>query len=133
LMGSRTAVCVSPLREKTVPIFICGEQGLKAWWTPKSWKAAADAMATFRSYILSLMNEERSYLKQGHTDHGHLVARLVKASEADQEQGAEDKVNMTQEEIIGNLFVYTFAGNDTTAIALTNLIIHMSANPHTQY
>jgi hypothetical protein len=28
--------------------------------------------------------------------------------------------------------VYAFAGNDTTAIALTNLVIHLSANPETQ-
>lgn len=121
---------LSTILGSIIQIFICGEEGLKAWWTPKSWKGAADAMATFRSYILSLMDDERLYLKQGKTDHGHLVARLVKASEV--EQGSDEKVNMTQEEIISNLFVYAFAGNDTTAIALTNLIIHMSANPQTQ-
>ncbi|KAJ4374838.1 hypothetical protein N0V83_001916 [Neocucurbitaria cava] len=135
---------LSTILGSIIQIFILGEQGLKAWWTPKSWKAAAEAMATFRSYILDLMNEERSYLKQGNADHQHLVARLVYACEA--EQGSDDerldrpaddeiksrKMNMTEEEIISNLFVYAFAGNDTTAIALTNLIIQLSANPQTQ-
>jgi cytochrome P450 len=135
---------LSIILSSIIQIFILGEEGLRAWWTPKSWKDAADAVGTFRSYILGLMDEERSYLKQGHTDHQHLVARLVRAKEA--EQGPEDedpsrsvdddttnkKVNMTEEEIVSNLFVYAFAGNDTTAIALTNLVIHLSANPETQ-
>ena len=34
--------------------------------------------------------------------------------------------------MISNLFVYAFAGNDTTAIAITNLIIHLAANPNIQ-
>lgn len=135
---------LSTILGSIIQIFILGEEGLKAWWTPKSWKGAAEAMATFRSYILGLMDEERSYMKHGQTDRQHLVARLVRACES--EQGADDesldkpaeedtmskKVNMTEEEIISNLFVYAFAGNDTTAIALTNLIIHLSANPQTQ-
>jgi cytochrome P450 len=120
-----------------IHIFIFGEKGLKAWWTPKSWKAAAEAMATFRSYILGLMSEERGYVKQGVTDRQHLVARLVRACEVNDANLAEEKtisskVNMTEEEIISNLFIYAFAGNDTTAIALTTMIIHLAANPQTQ-
>jgi cytochrome P450 len=135
---------LSTILGSIIQIFILGEEGLKSWWTPKSWKGAAEAMATFRSYILGLMTEERSYLEQGQTDHQHLVARLVRACESEQESDDESldkpededaisrKVNMTEEEIVSNLFVYAFAGNDTTAIALTNLIIHLSANPQTQ-
>jgi cytochrome P450 len=135
---------LSIILSSIIQIFILGEEGLRAWWTPKSWKAAADAVGTFRSYILGLMDEERSHLKQGHTDRQHLVARLVRAREAEQGSGDEDlsepvdddtiskNVNMTEEEMVSNLFVYAFAGNDTTAIALTNLVIQLSANPETQ-
>ncbi|KAH7390652.1 cytochrome P450 monooxygenase-like protein [Pyrenochaeta sp. MPI-SDFR-AT-0127] len=135
---------LSTILGSIIQIFILGEEGFKAWWTPKSWKGAAEAMATFRTYIIGLMKEEQMYLKQARTDRQHLVARLVRACEA--EQGSHDekldkladedttsrKVNMTEEEIISNLFVYAFAGNDTTAIALTNLIIQLPANPQTQ-
>lgn len=126
---------LSTILNSIIQIFILGEDGLKAWWTPKSWKGAADAMSTFRSYILRLMDEERSYMKQGQTDRQHLVARLVRArEEPDDEKPSDDsrKVNMTEQEIISNLFVYAFAGNDTTSISLTNLIIHLAANPQTQ-
>lgn len=135
---------LSTILDSIIQIFILGEEGLKAWWTPKSWKDAAEAMATFRSYLLGLMNEERTYLGQGKTNRQHLVARLVRACEVTQETEEKSpyklvnedrtnrKVNMTEEEIISNLFVYAFAGNDTTAITLTSLIVHLSANPQTQ-
>jgi cytochrome P450 len=135
---------LSTILGSIIQIFILGEEGLKAWWTPKSWKGAAEAMVTFRSYILHLMNEERTYIKQGRTDRQHLVARLVRAIEADEKtnDAALDKlteentitknVNMTEEEIISNLFVYAFAGNDTTAIALTSILYHLAANPQSQ-
>ncbi|TEY81018.1 hypothetical protein BOTCAL_0035g00110 [Botryotinia calthae] len=41
-------------------------------------------------------------------------------------------MTLTREEILSNLVVYAFAGNDTTAIALTNLFTHLAANPDTQ-
>ena len=129
---------LSTILSSIIQIFIFGEQGLQAWWLPKSWKEAGVAMSTFRFYILGLMNEERGYLSQGKTDHQHLVARLVRACEEEQPEKEETAANeskvmtLTEEEIISNLFVYAFAGNDTTAIALTNLIIHLAANPNTQ-
>jgi cytochrome P450 len=127
-----------------IQIFILGEEGLKAWWTPKCWKGAAEAMAIFRSYILRLMDEERTHVKQGRTDRQHFVARLVHALDTNQSPGEaplyevpdENKaiktVNMTEEEIISNLFVYAFARNDTTAIALTSILYHLAANPQSQ-
>ncbi|RYN57290.1 hypothetical protein AA0114_g2654 [Alternaria tenuissima] len=135
---------LSTILGSIIQIFILGEEGLKAWWTPKSWKGAAEAMAIFRSYILRLMDEERIHVKQGRTDRQHLVARLVRALDTNQSPGEaplyevadENKaiktVNMTEEEIISNLFVYAFAGNDTTAIALTSILYHLAANPQSQ-
>ncbi len=124
---------LSTILGSIIQIFIFGEEGLKAWWTPKSWKGAAEAMATFRSYLQDLMKEERLHLKKGLTDHQHLVARLVRASTAEPNPNDEGlHVMMTENEIVSNLFVYAFAGNDTTAIALTNIIVHLSANPQTQ-
>ncbi|KAF1959739.1 cytochrome P450 monooxygenase-like protein [Byssothecium circinans] len=129
---------LSTILSSIIQIFIFGEQGLQAWWLPKSWKDAGVAMSTFRSYILGLMNEERGYLSQGNTGRQHLVARLVRACEEEQAEKDGTAANggkvmmLTEEEIISNLFVYAFAGNDTTAIALTNLIIHLAANPETQ-
>jgi cytochrome P450 len=120
-----------------IPIFICGEQWLQAWWTPESWKGAGTAIATFRDYVSSLIREERDFVKQGAQKNQHLVAALVRACESDEAENrklAPGKRNMTltEQEIISNLFVYAFAGNDTTAISLNNLLVHLAAFPETQ-
>jgi cytochrome P450 len=124
-----------------IQIFIFGEEGLKSRWLPKSWNRAADAMATFRSYIFGLMEEERVHIAEGKIDNRHLVARLVAAQQEEEDapsgkaNGAEKpgkRMNMTEQEILSNLFVYAFAGNDTTAISLTNLLAQLAANPETQ-
>ncbi|KAF2260654.1 cytochrome P450 monooxygenase-like protein [Lojkania enalia] len=120
-----------------IPIFICGEHGLKAWWTPKSWKSAGTAIATFRSYVTGLINEERDYMNRGVQKNQHLVAALVRACESEKtedEKSVSSKRNMTltEEEIISNLFVYAFAGNDTTAISLNHLLVDLAASPETQ-
>jgi cytochrome P450 len=120
-----------------IPIFICGEQGLKAWWTPNSWKAAGTAIATFRSYVTGLIKEEREAMNQGTQKNQHLVAALVRACASEESENAQavpEKKNMTltEEEIISNLFVYAFAGNDTTAISLNHLLVHLAASPETQ-
>lgn len=129
---------LSIILNSIIQIFIFGEQGLRAWWVPNSWKKAADAMVTFRSYVLGLMNEERGHIAKGKSDNQHLVARLVKACEEGSSEDERDadtqprKMTLTEQEIVSNLFVYAFAGNDTTSVALTNLIIHLAANPETQ-
>ncbi|EPE28221.1 Cytochrome P450 [Glarea lozoyensis ATCC 20868] len=136
---------LSTILSSIIQIFIFGEDGLKAWWTPVSWKDAANAMSTFRLYIHGLMDEERTLLRQGANVNQHLVARLVRACEDGRiaDDGAPDElpedaekpgrnINLTEEEILSNLFVYAFAGNDTTSIALTNLLVHLAANPETQ-
>jgi cytochrome P450 len=132
---------LSTILASIIHILIFGEQGLKAWWTPESWKKAAASMASFRAYIFGLMDNERVYITEGKSENQHLVARLVRACEDqlvdDNASISTDKdksrrMTLTKEEILSNLFVYAFAGNDTTAIALTNIIIHLAANPETQ-
>lgn len=125
-----------------IQIFICGEEGLKSWWTPKFWKHAADAMANFRSDIFGLMEEERAHTAPGENGNQHLVARLVRACEEEEPDSTNPKdmngnntakkMTLTEQEILSNLFVYAFAGNDTTSITLTNLLVQLAANPESQ-
>jgi cytochrome P450 len=121
-----------------IPIFVFGAKGLEAWWTPRSWKNAAEAVATFQSYVTGLINEERALNNRGDQKNQHMVAALVRACEAD--NASEDtestpdkrKSTLSEREIISNLFVYAFAGNDTTAIALSHILVFLAAHPETQ-
>jgi cytochrome P450 len=134
---------LSTILSSIIQIFIFGEEGLKAWWLPDSWKQASSAMSNFRLYIHGLMDEERQSANEGKSNNQHLVARLVRACDEDQPaklasisqsevNPSSRKISLTEEEILSNLFVYAFAGNDTTAIALTNILVHLAANPETQ-
>jgi cytochrome P450 len=125
---------LSTILSSIVQIFVFGEQGLKAWWTPKSWKDAAVAIDVFRSYILNLISEERDFVARGVEHNQHLVAALVRACEVEKraEQPGRRNMSLTETEIISNLFVYAFAGNDTTAIVLGHLLVDLAAHPKTQ-
>lgn len=129
---------LSKILPNIIPIFVFGAKGLQAWWTPRSWKNAAEAVSTFRSYVTSLINEERDLNARGIQDNQHLVAALVRAcetehaSEVTQPIPEKRKATLSEEEIISNLFVYAFAGNDTTAISLTHILVFLAANPQTQ-
>lgn len=120
-----------------IPIFILGEKGLQSWWTPKSWKSAGSAIATFRDYITGLIQEERNNIEQGVEKNQHLVAALVRASETEMKENSDvapgkRSMTLTEEEIISNLFVYAFAGNDTTAISLVHMLTDLAAHPEVQ-
>jgi hypothetical protein len=39
---------------------------------------------------------------------------------------------LSEEEIISNLFVYAFAGNNTTAITLKHIVVDLAAHPTSQ-
>lgn len=117
-----------------IPILICGEQGLKAWWTPKSWKEVSNSIATFRSYVTGLINEERVNIERGVQNNQHLVAAVVRACEKEKREvsGGKRIATLTEEEIVSNMFVYAFAGNDTTAIVLHHLLVNLAAYPEFQ-
>ena len=65
------------------------------------------------------------------------ACELEGASEADavdksQHLPRRRTTTLTEEEIISNLFVFAFAGNDTTAVSMTNLLVVLSAHPEVQ-
>ena len=41
-------------------------------------------------------------------------------------------MTLTETELISNLFIYAFAGNDTTAITLGHILVDIAAHPQTQ-
>ncbi|KAF2647676.1 cytochrome P450 [Lophiostoma macrostomum CBS 122681] len=89
-----------------------GETLRKSSWMPTSWQHVGQAVTNCKSYILSMIEEERKNVENGEPTRKELVAAL--------------------QDIISNTFVYGFAGNDTTAITLAHTIVNLAANPKTQ-
>lgn len=130
---------LSTILRMIVPILAVGEKNLrKAWWLPASWRKAGHAVSDFRDYVTDLINEERQLIAQGKQNSPNLVTNLVRACE-DEGDGSlkvdhstPRKAILTKDEIISDLFVFAFAGNDTTAITLTYILAHLAAHPEIQ-
>ncbi|KAF2014342.1 cytochrome P450 monooxygenase-like protein, partial [Aaosphaeria arxii CBS 175.79] len=126
-------------------IFLFGTKRLReAWWMPKAWKQTGDAVEIFHSYISGLIAEERSNATpSSSTRKQDLVSNLVRACSTEKEDNERraagatvppetHRRTLTEDEIISNLFVYAFAGNDTTAITLAHAVMHLAGSPETQ-
>ncbi|KAF1969837.1 cytochrome P450 [Bimuria novae-zelandiae CBS 107.79] len=114
-----------------IPIAIFGGDTLRnSSWMPASMKQVGEAVENFRSYVMSMIEEERSNVQKNITTRKDLVSALVRASLAQQDEGRD--MTITEQDIISNTFVYGFAGNDTTAITLAHTIVNLTANPAAQ-
>ncbi|KAJ4344829.1 uncharacterized protein N0V89_012573 [Didymosphaeria variabile] len=82
--------------------------------------------------------EERVSIAQGKASSANLVTNLVRACEDESsgslntETSAGGKAILTKDEIISDLFVFAFAGNDTTALTLAYVLAELAAHPKIQ-
>jgi cytochrome P450 len=83
----------------------------------------SEAAIEFKKYM-SDMFEENSAGAQDQPEKGNLISSLVRAS-------VEDKL-ISREEVFGNIFVYNFAGHDTTAHSFAFTFMLLAANPEVQ-
>ncbi len=73
--------------------------------------------------------EKRAFAQgRGLTDR-NLMTSLVRAS---QDEATTGNTGLTESEIYGNMFVFNFAGHDTTAHTFTFAIFFLAANPQVQ-
>lgn len=130
---------LSTILRMIVPIMVFGEKKLReSWWLPQSWRKAGHAVSDFRSYVTALINEERMVIAQGKQNSPNLVTNLVRACEEEDDSSLKTlgskptRAILTKNKIISDLFVFAFAGNDTTAITLTFLLAEIAAHPEIQ-
>lgn len=130
---------IATILHMIVPIMVFGERKLReTWWLPKSWQQAGHAVANFREYVTQLINEERAMMAQGKASSANLVTNLVRACEDESsgslsiETSTSSKAILTKDEIISDLFVFAFAGNDTTALTLAYILGELAAHPKIQ-
>ncbi|KAI1192937.1 cytochrome P450 [Nemania serpens] len=111
--------------ENCVLILAFGTEFISYPWLPKRFRLVHQAWVTFRSYMTDVYEKEKQTLvENGKTDH-NLLAMLIRES---QEEGGA----LTENEIYGNMFAFSFAGHDTTANTFTFAIYFLSAHPHVQ-
>ncbi|TVY85427.1 putative cytochrome P450 CYP13A1 [Lachnellula suecica] len=113
--------------ENAIIAMVLPESGLSFPLAPGSWKRIGAAIRSFRGYMAKQVEDERQLMDSGSPGTGNLVSNLVHAS------GEVAGMNpLTDAEIFGNIFVFNFAGHDTTAISLAFAMLLLVANPEVQ-
>lgn len=94
------------------------------------------ALREFPIHARARIDEERAILSSPTTDHtqrNSILSQLVKNSDsASVSTNNKKSAGLTEQEILGNLWVFTAAGFDTTANALQFAIILLAAYPSLQ-
>lgn len=103
---------------------------------PKCWRRIGDAIRDFSDHINNLINEEKSLLAQGKTGSGNMISSLLGPAATLEKPSAGTKgrhaKGLSDTEIFGNVFMYNFAGHDTTASTLAYIILLLAAHPEVQ-
>ena len=110
---------------------------------PRKWAKIGWAIKEFKNYMLYIVAEEKRLLEEGNQGTGNLVSNLVRASQPnpakpsaankDRAVGKLDEVKpLSVQEILGNIFVFNFAGHDTTAISMAYSMYLLVAHPEVQ-
>ncbi|KAF2709046.1 putative cytochrome P450 [Pleomassaria siparia CBS 279.74] len=86
-------------------------------------RLVSDAVSQFKKYMTDMF-EENTQMAQEKEAQGNLMTSLVRAS-------VDDNL-LSREEVMGNMFVYNFAGHDTTAHAFAFTFMLLALNPAVQ-
>ncbi|KAL8673580.1 MAG: hypothetical protein Q9168_002012 [Polycauliona sp. 1 TL-2023] len=103
---------------------------------PRTWKQVGWAKTAFRRYMLDQIADEKQLISEGKAGSGTLVSNLVRASEQSERSarpnGSKEQTPLSIDEILGNIFVFNFAGHDTTSISLAYAVFLLVAHPEVQ-
>ncbi|KAJ4346334.1 uncharacterized protein N0V89_010263 [Didymosphaeria variabile] len=111
------------LLENAILIFALGPQTLRKLAFVPQLRRLSNAAEQFRQYMLDMFEEQAQHVQEEKAQ-GNLIMSLVRASK-------DDKI-ITQDEVIGNIFVFNFAGHDTTSHSFAFTFMLLAANPEVQ-
>ena len=115
-------------------VFVLPVHVLSKSFMPKSLQQLGLALREFRTYMEEMVTAERE--KSSKNEHGkeNLLSTLVRASDEAKSSGdqALSKSSMTDEELYGNIFIYSFAGHETTASTIAYAVVLLAVNPSYQ-
>ena len=122
--------------QNILTILVVPSQVFSLPFLPKKWAQVGWAKTAFKKYMLDQIANEKHMISEGRPGSGTLVSNLVRASEEPQATGKSNtgKVHkpLTTDEILGNIFVFNFAGHDTTSISLAYAVFLLVAHPEVQ-
>ena len=108
----------------------------RTWLLPGSLKTLSHATQVFQRYMTDLYDEETQSIARGERPKGagNLMTSLIHASIPKQHQhdSMTSSKLLTESEVYGNIFVFSFAGHDSSAQTLAFAIVLLAAHPQVQ-
>lgn len=106
---------------------------------PKRWQKVGLAVDEFNKYMQEILEQERTTTEHEGAISGSprrsesLTSALIQASEEDKATSGKGSVKgLSDEEVYGNMFIFNFAGQDTTANTMAYAIALMAIYPDIQ-
>ena len=104
---------------------------------PTKWARVGQAAVEFERYMTKMLERERQSVSQQVPERANLMSALVRGSEearraTPKQNPSHGLTGLTDSEILGNLFLYNFAGHETTGNILTYSILLLAAHPQWQ-
>ncbi|KAA8644966.1 cytochrome P450 [Aspergillus tanneri] len=104
---------------------------MKMWFMPACWQLLGKCKEKMPEYTKQVLDEERKAAKEGSETHSNLLSMLVRFSD-DRKSAGSSGLSLTDDEISGNLFVFSAAGFDTTANTMGYAVMLLAAYPKWQ-
>lgn len=119
--------------ENCIFIMALGRSVLAKPWLPQKLQRLHHACVAFQRHMTSVYEGAKRSLVEGGGDQSierNLMVSLVRASQNESNEAKSS--GLTEAEIYGNMFVFNFAGHDTTAHTFTFALYFLAANPDVQ-
>jgi hypothetical protein len=98
---------------------------------PRSLRLLGEAMENLPQYTQDLLDQERQAASQGCGSRNNLLSMLVQLSDQGQREGGSG-LSLSDDEIRGNLFLFSAAGFDTTANTMGYAVTLLAVYPEWQ-
>lgn len=99
---------------------------------PKAMARFKAAVGEFKRYMVDMVDSAKQEATKGEAVHPNLLNTLVQKSETVKSSSNVTGEGLADDEIYGNLFIFSFAGHETTANTLTYSIFLLAAFPKWQ-
>jgi hypothetical protein len=126
---------IALILENCILILVLGPRilgRLAGWRIFGSLSKIGQATIDFKDHMTTMLIEEKRAIAEGRTRAATITNSLIRASEESGSLKDEEFKGLTEDEIYGNIFVYNFAGHDTTATAFNSALYLLAAFPDVQ-
>ena len=122
---------ISSVTSQMVPAMLIPASMLKLPIMPLVMQKLGNGLSEFPKYMQEMLERERA---SSHADtRNNMMSTLIRLSdEAASGDTKSSKTSLSEEEIYGNLFLFTAAGYDTTANTMGYTMIMLASNPQWQ-